>query len=931
MGKKYWFLRNRLRQEFVVVGYEKGSSAYQGSSVFSIPAGDKLPTNDWRHTKHIYKHPSTSRSIEFRDLSIGSYFSDSCGVIQQDADGKEIPAGPANSYPNNNCKSTATSYRLQVGDGLQHLGWYMGVLATEYKLLRDHNAPQYQIDETLFELFCAFKAMERLEIKFQNLMTGSSSPTGTGFLPGILLRDDINFYEPPADNASPFSYVLKQDVKKNLNVTDIVHEVVKGQQSATTVIATDYALLSLGIENQLYTGSPPDFGLIDNKFRERIMSPDHVVHILMGLGLVAKFTDYTNYTIRDRKGNNVESFNFKAYIHSYLNRLEKTLVCNHFTLPIIFDSRGVRFAHEFGIGNGGQILAYHILGAIYRIRSENYSNVYPDLSAIGSYTCPAGYPYQANVVNQMLQTSRTSLLTALNTGVWTSLFLAHNSNQFSAAYMASAAAQTSPYITGFQIRSSNIWVGWGPFKIRTKRSCLNFDALFYDAVIGHDPSQLSGVSKFFFDLFTRTFGSSIIGPNNVCINFVDINYDWSYNLTPRLLHGFVKKAFKEPDPGNYSPTMEFYNILSNVMFNGKRDWRDVPDGAQMKNMLEFMSYWGPSYMPEYINLPRSEKELTIPSTLYPYWHASNSFTKPNYSRHGHNPASGDRNDRGKHNGLDYMLAYNLSCLTWPDQFLAGNQNYVPKLLELGSDFSSPSYAGSTVLESVVPAPSELGEAKTLSAFKRVLSGQQIHIGQFNGNTWSNDNSVYLSSTDRNLSNDNQGNLKDYGIHLKSSVPLPGANPLYIDPQFSNLRTSAPDTNAPKKDLTLDSLRASLLTDLKKRISSDRVKKRNFRRYSPISAFAASAPSHFNPSNDKLLVDVFPNPTNEVLFVRPRTLDISSVQVIMHNVLGQVVLDQAATIGDQGFASIDLSGLDASVYSLTLTSGDKKHVVKVVKK
>jgi hypothetical protein len=70
----------------------------------------------------------------------------------------------------------------QWGDATISHGYYVGVLATEYELLR---ANGQNTDRTVNELYCAIKALERLDYTAESFFGGSNS------LNGFFLRDDV--------------------------------------------------------------------------------------------------------------------------------------------------------------------------------------------------------------------------------------------------------------------------------------------------------------------------------------------------------------------------------------------------------------------------------------------------------------------------------------------------------------------------------------------------------------------------------------------------------------------------------------------------------------------------------------------------------------------------------------------------------------------
>lgn len=89
--------------------------------------------------------------------------------------GMSIPAGVRNRCGGDGC------VMMDWGEGPVQLGYYIGVLATEYKLLKDNNAPQADINQTLTELYYAMKTITRLNtVAVTNC--GNSSGYGTVFL-----------------------------------------------------------------------------------------------------------------------------------------------------------------------------------------------------------------------------------------------------------------------------------------------------------------------------------------------------------------------------------------------------------------------------------------------------------------------------------------------------------------------------------------------------------------------------------------------------------------------------------------------------------------------------------------------------------------------------------------------------------------------------
>jgi len=77
--------------------------------------------------------------------------------------------------------------QLHFGDATSFLGNYIGVLATEYLLMKQDKAPQEQLLNVKKELFYAMMAYERLDFNAELLLP----PHETGTVNGFFIRDDV--------------------------------------------------------------------------------------------------------------------------------------------------------------------------------------------------------------------------------------------------------------------------------------------------------------------------------------------------------------------------------------------------------------------------------------------------------------------------------------------------------------------------------------------------------------------------------------------------------------------------------------------------------------------------------------------------------------------------------------------------------------------
>ena len=143
--------------------------------------------------------------------------------------------------------------KVYYGDQTLDMGWYMGVLATEYDLLKPRDN-QTELDQTLTELYYLMKAMERLD----KCEGKEPYPNQTEALDGFFLRKDYELASLPSSS--------QQDVINNLN----------------------YKLN----ENDLFGWKPPGHptyidNLGENDTDDHFdMSQDQLIHLLIGYSAV---------------------------------------------------------------------------------------------------------------------------------------------------------------------------------------------------------------------------------------------------------------------------------------------------------------------------------------------------------------------------------------------------------------------------------------------------------------------------------------------------------------------------------------------------------------------------------------------------------------------------------------------------------------------
>lgn len=949
LGKKYWLLRSKLRSQFTVVGYDRDERQYLGSSIYSFPAGDKRPDEDRRYAVRIIS-PSDVIENPLDQAPSGSYWEDSCGAVNPDF------TPYTGSSPLNTCKSTSRSYRLKIGDGVQYMGWYIGVLATEYKLLVSSNAPQYQVDETVYELFCAFKTLERLENKAHTILYGPSgaSANNTSHLrtTGILLRDDIDLFE-NVSNTNPVQRVIKQAALNGFNNSDVklnYESITNGDlQLNSDFTRLDFNHSTSLFQSQTYT----NHDLVRDHIAGRMMSVDHTIHLLMGLGLTKKFLPHFPIAIKDAKGNEHGTYDFAGYINNFLDRLRNTLKNCGFDLHVGVPGdplQGFPVPSWGGLDQAGKIYSFFILVTIDRI----INNYYGDL-----YSCGPG---TTGCSDAHVSFSKTVGISLLSNSYLSTAFGHYILNDFSKAYFSSAIAQSSPYFMGIQLRNEtrdNIFsrscdgtcrtLGWMCSlcdKMKTPYFCLRLGDCIVPGANNtclFSLNNAAGGSLIFRNILTNYIGS-LVGIFTGW-NFTDefclpdpaamllgsraiTDQNWSYNITPGLLKDFAINTTTTNFPNTIppfvpEPTVEFYNMLSSVLFDNKTQWKERPQSFNIRYMLDKMTYYGPYYFFGEKTLPRFD--INPDPFVNWYWHNGNNFIKTHTAKAGQWDNAGDE---GKFNGLDYMLAYNLACLIWPEEYLGGNIGYLNKLNNIGNDIRNIPVDDITVLEDYVPSKHTSPDMRMFTGRSRVTAGRSIYLGSTPNIPYGVNDAIYLGALDPQ-NNPGFPQLLESAIHLQGAIPTIGSNVFELNQSFKNLR-EAPRENVVVKPLDFKSISDSVSKTISKFVSSRRTKKRVLTHYRSLESFVASAPASQTISGGADRIVVFPNPVVNTLFVRLHKFSSNSPSFELRNYLGQIVLTDKLLLNDGGYYSVDLKDLSPGLYTLTITLQNSSCVQKLVK-
>lgn len=199
------------------------------------------------------------------------------------------------------------SVTFKMGDATTTQGYYIAMLALEYHLLVANNNNE-NTDSTLYELYCAIDAINRLDLTAEKILTDSTGTGGNGILNGFFVRDDVypNFVQ---DNYEHFNY-FSAGISNNNNSRGFASKFQKGVNSSDSDYETLY---KDGVTNSSVHGT--------------FVSKDQVYALLYGLAFVRKFVpEYV--TAKDRYGNTAYFRDGETSISKAAKNIIKRIVDN---------------------------------------------------------------------------------------------------------------------------------------------------------------------------------------------------------------------------------------------------------------------------------------------------------------------------------------------------------------------------------------------------------------------------------------------------------------------------------------------------------------------------------------------------------------------------------------------------------------------------
>ena len=213
-------------------------------------------------------------------------------------DGQSIPFNQRGF--NDSYTYTAPTQILKTGDGTVQLGIYVGVLATEYRLLKDKGQDVTQVKH---ELFCALNAINRLDFMAEFHIgnyphPGNPHTTSSGILNGFFMRDDVpsDFAKNHYKELNYYNDDLGNPNYQNIDANDQAIG-ISGDRGFTQLNSTGVFTVQSGFQS--FMGPYGNKGWNDVPFPNKAQghlshmeeSQDQLYYLLMGTALVSKLVD----------------------------------------------------------------------------------------------------------------------------------------------------------------------------------------------------------------------------------------------------------------------------------------------------------------------------------------------------------------------------------------------------------------------------------------------------------------------------------------------------------------------------------------------------------------------------------------------------------------------------------------------------------------
>jgi hypothetical protein len=232
--------------------------------------------------------------------------------------GESLPAAQRNLWLWDN--QSDQNY-LKWGDTTIDFGFYLGTLATEYRLLLN-NGELEALEKTKTELYYALKAVARLDENAECIHPYDDfypNVVGCGYLNGYFIRDDVPTEIDDSSNGAgiffdgPDPYETDQGfVQQNLSHFNNEKKKTLFEMNNVFYALSDYSDSgSFNVPPSLE--NPPT---LEPNFKAKEMSQDQMIPLIMGLILVNQLTvdhNVSSSTVLDLEGNVITDLPFIAF------------------------------------------------------------------------------------------------------------------------------------------------------------------------------------------------------------------------------------------------------------------------------------------------------------------------------------------------------------------------------------------------------------------------------------------------------------------------------------------------------------------------------------------------------------------------------------------------------------------------------------------
>ncbi len=894
---KYWFYRYRLLTEFLV----------NGENFCGEPSGVNIP----------------------------------CGSAYS-----EVTIDPDTYLPVKDENEESFDTRHNYGDGSSFLGYYIGVLATEHKLLKNNGAPQWQTDKVKQELYYAMKAFERLDKNAERLINSVKlNQYCDDNANGFFLRDDV-----PASFNDP---IKARQLNNGFRYRDENGNRLNRQFTSNHGDRKNDPLEALGIEHAY-------------------VSVDQCADLMVGFSLVTKLMDNESWA----------GYPFKYWAREYTHRMVSYIKDNDFFIPIPGQdgkcTQHLNLEIPANENIAGAAVVNYFLSPLFQsmgpqtlippLLGFNASVAIPNRDCLvkhgGIETRGLAYPfaqagnmiyndklgaYKKLSINPNFPTTYHNTITGLTKPLWTNLdypvgklFFEHSraldgngrlkpsSNDYNNAIIATFAAIGNSWETGFsptkvldqELTIPNLlpcWkdggqekvCGWWPFD----NDCHYVDLPPYfglcDLYLGRVQVHCYNMPSYiqtnaFYELTSTLYptnstwppGLSALLSNAISLTpyCIPIYNATGYELVPRITYNTTGHALSK-----YADLydLQLFPLLHRVLHNSEGDYSYNETGVRYR--MNTAPCNGPHYKPfkdPHVN-PNGLGGQGVEG-----WNNDNNFQKTiSPTRRNETNASFP--------GLDYMLYYNLYSLIYGNSTTAdGYRN------QMNVNVENQAYP---YIRAGFIVGSDLTKKKEIAYDELYAHNVLVNAGQ--SGTFFNGNVTYKAGERIKIENMVVKAGANFKAHIEKSIPCTEYNTARVVSE-----TSTENSSSPKKPLTDEEYQEHVKNTLEKEIDNYKasVQQEQKKHYQSIESYLVSRP--VTKSSHQLNVNAYPNPFTSDVTLSSLFQGLDQVEVM--DAIGNQIFEKKL-YGEKS-VTIPTENFSVGVYYVKVYAQGNVEVKKIVK-